>query len=379
MKKLKIFDTNKENHLIPLKTALGHYINGMFDLHSSGGTSILGYSNESINKNLKNVLDEYNISFWKVEHNIWNVLGEKLLEISDEKYSSYIPSLTGSDAVDNALKITWYYHRALGQEKTTILVGKNSYHSGSITGWQMVNQLELSKGWHKINFVEFFDDIEETIKKVGPENIAGVLIDTVPWVDGLHIKNNEYWKNFQTIIKKYNLILCVDEIITGLGRMGCWLHSHSLALQPDIVILGKSLAAGHADLNITMLNKKITDAIENEWLAIGNTRSINTLGAVAAVTVIDILKNQDVLPYIKESIIPYCNTLNDTLTYKGIKSFSAGAMVQAYTDINFEKYLLENGLFHSWEYFKHLPFFDITKIEMDKILNIIEDYNNEMV
>jgi len=380
MKKLKIFDTNKVNDLIPLSSATGHYINGMFDLHASGGTTILGYSHEGINKKIKDALDNYNVSFWKVEHNIWHILGEKLSKISNEKYSSFIPALTGSDAVDNAIKMMWYYHHASGQPKTTILIRRNSYHSGSITGWQMVNQPELSNGWHKINFVEFFDDIEETIKNVGVDNIAGVLIDTIPWVNGLHQKDKEYWENFQSVIKKYNLLLCVDEIITSLGRMGYWMHSHSLGLDPDIAVLGKSLAGGHSDLNVTMFNNKITISVNEQWLAIGNTRSINTLGAAAAVAVLDILEEQNILEYVKEEIIPFCKSVEDILTQKGIESYSAGAMVQAYTNIiPLEKHLMRHNLFHSWDYFKHLPFFNITKDEMNNILNTIERYNYEMV
>ncbi len=238
----------------------------------------------------------------------------------------------------------------------------------------MVHNNSFSDQWPKIKFVEFFDNLEETINKIGPNKIAGVLIDTVPWVDGLTSNNQNYWDNFQTLITKHNLILCVDEVLTGIGRMGVWLHSHSLNLKPNIVILGKALTAGHENLSCSLFDENITEEIKNTWLPIGNTRSVNTMGAVVACSVINKIKKENTLDHINGKVIPYVKNLEKLFLSKGYNSRSEGTMIQC-SDIdikNFEIKLRNQGLYHYWDKFWHLSFYNITLNEMNNVTEIME-------
>lgn len=369
MKRLNSFDTNKSDNSYTFTECKGHYIDGMFDLHASAGCNIFGYNHPYISEKILQASKTSNTGFWKLNNHAWEELGEKLDSISDNKYSSYIGALSGSDSVDNAIKMAWMFHE---QNKKYILVRKKSFHSGSISGWQMNYIFDKSK-LPGMEFVEFFDDLEGSIQKVGSNNIAAVLVDTVPWVDGLHSDSKEYWQHFQTVIDKHNLLLIVDEILTGLGRLGHWLHSHSLGLKPNIITLGKSLTAGHENLAVTMIDHKVTREIKNQWLPIGNSRSTNTLGAVAACATIDLIQQEQSLNRINSKIIPYITKLRNILSQKGKRPIAIGTLLyEKDLDKSIRNQLQYSNMFHSWDYFWHLPFYDITDDEMENVIKALK-------
>lgn len=366
MKRLNSFDTNTQDNSYTFKKCSGHYIDGMFDFHASAGTNIFGYNHPIISQKIFEASQTANTGFWRLNNSVWDELGSKLDTISNNRYSSYIGALSGSDSVDNAIKIAWMYHE---QNKKYILVRKRSFHSGSITGWQMNYIFDKSK-LPGIEFVEFFDDLEKSVNELGAENVAAVLIDTVPWVEGLHSNSKEYWQHFQAVIDKHNLILIVDEILTGLGRVGHWLHSHSLDLKPNIVTLGKALTAGHENLSVTMIDETVTHKIQNQWLPLGNSRSTNTLGAVAACATIDLIQQEQSIERINKKIIPYVNQLRSILSQKGYRPVAIGTLLyEKDLDKKIRNHIQCNNMFHRWDYFWHLPFYDITDEEMKNVIN----------
>lgn len=368
MKRLNIFSTNELDYSDKYYTAKGHYLDNKYDLNAGSGTNMLGYANPYLLDAINNNINSCTTSFWKLKHPIWDILGEKLDIISNNKFSSYIPALTGSDSVDNSLKLMWWYWKNRGEKRTTVLVRENSYHSGSITGWQMVKKQEFTTHFPQINFVTFFDDLETTIEQVGEENIAGILVDTTPWIGGLYSNTKEYWEEFQKTVDKYNLLLCVDEILTGIGRMGVWLHHQELGLKPNLVTLGKALSGGHANLTLTLLDKQITEGVKYEWLAIGNTRSTNTLGAVVANAVIEYMINNNTLDYINTTIIPHVNEVKKLFEDSNVSEeiFNEGTMLKVNMDeVNYlENSLDYNQLYHNLpDFFWYFPFYDSTEEE----------------
>jgi adenosylmethionine-8-amino-7-oxononanoate aminotransferase len=342
--------------------AVGHYIDGMFDVQAGAGCNVYGYSNPHIQQAINNKSGFSNANHWTLDHDIWYELGDQLDLITDHRYDNYITGLTGSDAVDNMVKLAW-----LTTGKDTILVRKNSFHSSSISGWMLNYKFNKGGQYPAVKFVEFFDDLELTIQKVGADNIAAVLVDTVPWVNGLKVNTQEYWANFQRTIEKYNLLLCVDEVMTGIGRMGCWLHSHSLGLKPNMVALGKALTSGHENLSVTVVDKRVGDKIGDEWLPIGNSRSTNVLGAVASVETLRYTIQYGYLDRINEIVIPYVEELGAML-----EGSTAVGTVLGYPDVDgsIHRLFTEKNLYYNSGY-GIMSYYDITLHEMDMMRSII--------
>jgi adenosylmethionine-8-amino-7-oxononanoate aminotransferase len=155
--------------------------------------------------------------------------------------------------------------------------------------------------------------------------------------------------------------------------MGYWLHSHHLGLTPNIVILGKALTAGHENLSLTILDDRITSAVSDSWLAIGNTRSTNTMGAITACAVIDLMIHEDTLNYINQIIFPYTDEVLTILNDHNISASAHGTIVQGLTDNiqTIENKLNNNKLYHNWSCFWHLPFYNMTSHEMTTIKNLL--------
>ena len=164
MERLNSFDSNTVDESYMFIECKGHYIDGMFDFHASAGTNVLGYSNPEILNKVHRASLNSNTGFWKLNNQHWKNLAKNLSEITNDKYESFLPALTGSDSVDNAIKLSWMYWNYIGTPKKYILIRKNSFHSGSISGWQM-NYLFDKTQFPDFKFVEFYDNLEETIKK----------------------------------------------------------------------------------------------------------------------------------------------------------------------------------------------------------------------
>lgn len=372
MKRLNSFDFNNTNDSYTFKQCRGHYIDDMFDLHASAGTNVLGYSNPKILDKIHQASRHSNTGFWKLDNLAWTDLSNNLDQITNKQYDSFLPALSGSDSVDNAIKLAWLYWKQLDSPRKYILVRKNSFHSGSISGWQMNYSFDKSQ-FPNFEFVEFYSDLDTVVTKLKPENIAAVLIDTVPWVNGLQVDSKSFWNKFQTTVDQYGLILIVDEILSGMGRMGSWLHSSQYGLKPDMVTLGKALTAGHENLSVVLMNKKISKEIEHQWLPIGNSRSTNVLGAVAANATIDFIREHDILTRVQNTIIPYITELKNILDQKGIESTQAGSMLYSKdVDFRIRNHVKLNKMYHSWNHFWHLPFYDMSDSEIKKIVDIFQ-------
>jgi len=158
MKRLNIFSTNTIDTSDHIITTSGHCVDHKFDLHASGGTNVFGYNCDFIKQAIDKNYPTATSSFWKFKHPIWSKLEDRIDYISNYQFESFIPALTGSDGVDNALKVMWSYWHQRGEHRDIILVRKNSYHSGSIVGWQFVHGNNLTSHWPQVTFIEFYDD-----------------------------------------------------------------------------------------------------------------------------------------------------------------------------------------------------------------------------
>ena len=67
----------------------------------------------------------------------------------------------------------------------------------------------------------------------------------------------------QDLLKKYDILLIVDEVICGFGRTGNWFGSDTYNIQPDIITMAKGITSGYVPLSGIMIGKRVSDVIIN--------------------------------------------------------------------------------------------------------------------
>jgi L-2,4-diaminobutyrate transaminase len=194
---------------------------------------------------------------------------------------------SGSDANETQAKLVWYYHNLIGKpKKKRILARERAYHgntvmAGSMTGLNFYhNFMDLpvqaivrtgaphyywgaTAGESEVDFSKRrAAELEELILREDPETIGAFIGEPVLGTGGLIPPPEGYWKAIQAVLKKYEILLIADEVITGFGRTGTTFGSDLYEIQPDLVTIAKGLTSAYAPLSGVLVGERVYRAME---------------------------------------------------------------------------------------------------------------------
>lgn len=221
-------------------------------------------------------------------------LAEKLIQIAPVPMSKVHFTSSGSEANDLACKMVWYRSNALGKKDKKKIIGRiKGYHgvtiaSGSITGLPRNHEsfdLPLDRMIHTScpSFVHhgsageseadftarMLKDLEDLILKEGPETIAAFWGEPVMGAGGVLVPPAGYWAGVQKILRKYDILLVVDEVICGFGRTGKMFACQTYGIEPDVLVLSKQLSSSYMPLSAILMNDAFYQPIADESDRIG--------------------------------------------------------------------------------------------------------------
>lgn len=236
-------------------------------------------------------------------------LAESLIKISPGMHKVFY-SDNGSSAMEIALKMALQYWDNVGEtRKIKIATLENGYH-GDTFGAMAVgyvpeffgkfkkhlfptiqipapNKYRIPKGYNYLDYQNFcLDKIEKQFSR--DDKIAMFVMESGAQVaGGVIIFPKGFQMKIGKLCKKYNVLLVLDEIATGFGRLGSMVQYTEQKSIPDIVSYGKMLTGGYLTMAATLASKKIYDSFLgefNEWkhLFHGHTYTGNPLSAAVA-------------------------------------------------------------------------------------------------
>ena len=240
-------------------------------------------------------------------------LAKMVMDRAPANMSKVYFGLGGSDANETNVKLIWYYNNILGRPKKKKIISRwRGYHgsglvTGSLTGLELFHKkfdLPLEQVIHTEAPYYFRRDdldmseadftahcaqkLEELIQREGPENIAAFIGEPVLGTGGIVPPPEGYWDAIQTVLKKHDIVLIADEVVTGFGRTGSMMGSTHYGMEPDIITIAKGLTSAYAPLSGSIISDKIWSVLEagtDEFGAIGHgwTYSAHPIGAAAGV------------------------------------------------------------------------------------------------
>ena len=124
---------------------------------------------------------------------------------------------------------------------------------------------------------------------------------------GVIFPPDTYWPEVQRICKKYDVLLHLDEVITGFGRTGEWFGAHTYKIAPDIMTMAKGLSSGYQPISAISLGPRMGDAIAtaDEELVHGYTYSGHPVASAVALRNLEVLEKQNLIDRVKTVIGPY--------------------------------------------------------------------------
>ncbi|MGF7158763.1 L-2,4-diaminobutyrate transaminase [Rhodoligotrophos appendicifer] len=201
-------------------------------------------------------------------------LAKMIIDRAPDGMSRVYFGLGGSDANETNIKLIWYYNNVLGRpEKKKIISRWRGYHgsgvmTGSLTGLELFhNAFDLPRAPILHTEAPYYfrredrsmseeqfsqhcaDKLEEMILAEGPDTVAAFIGEPVLGTGGIVPPPMGYWQKIQAVLKKYDVLLVADEVVTGFGRLGTMFGSDHYGMTPDLITIAKGLTSAYAPLS----------------------------------------------------------------------------------------------------------------------------------
>lgn len=123
---------------------------------------------------------------------------------------------------------------------------ENSFHGRTLAMMAATGQKEYQEKWQPLpeGFVNVEYNNIEALKKATKKNTCAVLLEVVQGEGGVNIPDHSYLLEVQEWCHQNNILFMVDEVQTGMGRLGTLFGYQKFGLDPDVMVLGKALGAG---------------------------------------------------------------------------------------------------------------------------------------
>jgi L-2,4-diaminobutyrate transaminase len=252
-------------------------------------------------------------------------LAKMIIDRAPAGMSRVFFGLSGSDANETNIKLIWYYNNVLGRlEKKKIISRWRGYHgsgvmTGSLTGLEIFHKAfdlprvpilhteapyyyrRADRNLSEEAFSQFCaDQLEAMILAEGPETVAAFIAEPILGTGGIVPPPAGYWEKIQPVLAKYEVLLIVDEVITGFGRMGTMFGSDHYGLKPDLITIAKGLTSAYTPLSGVIVSDKVWKVLERGSDALGVighgwTYSSHPLCAAAGVANLELIDRLDLV------------------------------------------------------------------------------------
>ena len=240
------------------------------------------------------------------------ILGKKIADITPKNLNKTFFTLGGAESNENAIILA-----RLHTKKHKIITHYRSYHGATIgavsaggdprkneiDNQQVPNCIHVENPyyyrcpWYSTSFEECgeraINNLENTINYEGSNNIAAIMMEGESGSSGCIKYPPNYLKKVSKLCKKYNILLIIDEVMSGFCRTGKWFGFNHHDIKPDIVTIAKGITSGYVPLGGVIVSNEIIDTFNNKFLPLGLTYSAHSVACAAANAVLDIYEKEN--------------------------------------------------------------------------------------
>ncbi|MEO5861722.1 MAG: aspartate aminotransferase family protein [Burkholderiales bacterium] len=291
----------------------------------------LGFSEERLTQaaaRQMSILPNYH-EFAHKSHDVAIELAERLLSILPVKMSKVFFQNSGSEANDTAMKMVWYYWNAEGKHRKKKIISRiRGYHGVTVATAGLTglpdNHRDFDLPLPNIRHVEcphyyrygkpgeseeafatrLAENLEAQILREDPETIGAFIAEPLQGAGGVIIPPRTYFEKIQPILKKYEILFIVDEVITGFGRTGNMFGAETYKLEPDIITVAKALSSGYLPISATIVSEKMYQAFLSQsdkigQFAHGYTYSGHPVAAAVAIETLKIYEERRIVDHVR--------------------------------------------------------------------------------
>lgn len=344
------------------------------DLYGGHAVISIGHAHPEYVKAISDQVAKLGFYSNSVQNSLQTLLADKLGKLTGYPDYQLFLCNSGAEANENAMKLASF---VTGRKK--ILAFSKSFHGRTSGAVAATDNPKIVSPFNATPNVEFapFGNIEAVEKALSTGEFAGVIIEGIQGVSGIHEPGDEFLRQLSKLTKEYGTLLILDEIQSGTGRTGKYFaHQHS-GIKPDIITMAKGIANG-----FPMGAVLISPEIKPVKGMLGTTFGGNHLACAAAIAVADVMAKENLVRNAAETgeyLIAELKKIPGLVEVRG-KGLMIGVEIEGDASALRKQLLFDHHIFTGGagaHTVRLLPALCITKEQADKFLKEFKSVINQ--
>src|SRR5690554_82650 len=287
------------------------------DLYGGHAVISIGHNHPHYNKRIKDQLDKISFYSNSVQIPIQQELAHKLGKVSG--YSDYDLFLcnSGAEANENAIKLASF---ATG--KRGFISFSGAFHGRTSGAVVLTDNPKIVAPFntHDEAYILPFGNLEAVEDQLKAGDIAGIIIEGIQGINGIQVPDPEFLIGLSSLSKKHGAKLILDEVQSGYGRTGRFFaHQWVKGLTPDLITTAKGMGNGFPIGGVL-----ICPDIKASHGLLGTTFGGNHLACAAALAVLEVIENENLMENATESGLFLAKKLQEM---KGVKEVRGKGLI----------------------------------------------------
>jgi 4-aminobutyrate aminotransferase/(S)-3-amino-2-methylpropionate transaminase len=268
--------------------------NTFVDFTGGVGCMNVGHSNPRVVEAIREQAERFtHTDFTIVPYENYVALAERLIElapISGEVRAAFFNA--GAEAIENAVKFARSYTK-----RPAVIAFEGGFHGRTLLALSLTSKTHPYKAGlgpfapeiYRVAFNDL-DDVERAFRtRVAAEEVAAIVFEPVQGESGFIPAEQEFVQGLRRVCDEHGIVLVADEVQTGFCRTGRVFAMEHYGVEPDLMVIAKSVAAG-IPLSAALGRAKIMNAPGDS--AVGGTYVGNPVAIAAAHAVLDTIAEE---------------------------------------------------------------------------------------
>jgi adenosylmethionine-8-amino-7-oxononanoate aminotransferase len=262
-------------------------------------------------------------------------LAERVAEVVPLDGAKVFFTSGGGESIDTAAKLARAYWAATGKpDKHAVISRQFAYHGSNAYGTSLGGMAALTDVYGRlvpdVDQVPW-DDAEalaEAIDRAGAENVAAFFAEPIIGAGGVLVPPEGYLDRIQEICREREVLLVLDEVITGFGRTGEWFATGRYGLSPDLITVAKGITSGYIPLGGVIASARVAEPFWAEGTANVFRHGFTYAGHATACAVglanLDVIEREGLVQRVRELEPVLADTLRPLADHPAVAEVRTG-------------------------------------------------------
>ena len=191
-------------------------------------------------------------------------LADRLAALAPMRDARVFLTSGGGDGIDTAAKLVRRYWSELGQPERTHIIGRSGSYHGTHGYGTAIGGIEANRvGWGPLACEtstvahDSLAAIRNALERRRPERVAAVFVEPVIGAGGVHAPPPGYLEALAELCQETGVLLVVDAVICGFGRLGTWFGIERWNVEPDLIVFAKGVTSGYQPLGGVLVSAAV--------------------------------------------------------------------------------------------------------------------------